>query len=64
MTPQQAKEQFIARGESIAKWADSKGFPHAVVYRVLNGRSPGLRGRHHEVAVALGIKPNPQHLPR
>lgn len=59
MTPQQVKAQFIARGESIGKWADERNLPRNLVYRLLNGRSPGLRGRHHDAAVALGLKPNP-----
>ena len=58
MTPQQIKEQFRARGESVGQWADQHGFPRDLVYRVLNGRSPGWRGKTHQVAVALGIKPN------
>lgn len=59
MTPQQRKQQFIARGESIGKWADEHKFRRPDVYRVLNGRSPGLRGTQHRIAVKLGIKPDP-----
>ncbi|PAT34945.1 DNA-binding protein [Vandammella animalimorsus] len=59
MTPQQIKEQFRARGQSVGQWADAHGFPRDVVYRVLNGRAAGWRGQTHEVAVALGLKPNP-----
>lgn len=59
MTPAQVKAQFTSRGQSIGKWADAHGFPRIVVYRLLNGRAAGLRGRHHEAAVALGLKPNP-----
>lgn len=61
MTPQQRKQQFIAHGESIGAWADKHGFPRPDVYRVLNGRSPALRGTPHRIAVALGIKPTPNH---
>lgn len=63
MTPQQIKEQFRARGESVGQWADAHGFPRDMVYRVLNGRSPAWRGRAHEVAVALGLKPDPAKTP-
>lgn len=59
MTPQQIKEQFRARGESVGQWADANGFPRDIVYRVLNGRSPAWRGQTHKVAVALGLKANP-----
>lgn len=59
MTPQQAKAAFRARGETAGEWADRNGFPRDVVYRVLNGRSACWRGQPHQVAVALGIKPDP-----
>lgn len=66
MTPQQRKQQFIARGESVSAWAELNGFDIkkdlAAVYRVLNGQSPARRGKHHEIAVKLGIKPNPEKL--
>ena len=56
MTPQQIKNQFRERGESVGAWADAHGFPRDVVYRVLNGRSPAWRGQPHKVALALGLK--------
>lgn len=59
MTPEQIKANFRAHGVNVGKWADERGFPRNLVYRLLNGRSPGLRGRHHDAAVALGLKPNP-----
>lgn len=59
MTPQQRKEQFIATGQTISQWADKHGFRRTDVYRVLNGRSPAWRGTMHEIAVKLGIKPDP-----
>lgn len=62
MTPQQRKAQFIARGESIAAWADKHKFRRPDVYRVLNGQSPALRGTQHLIAVKLGIKPDPEKL--
>ena len=61
MTPQQVKERFRQRGESVGQWADQHGFPRDVVYRVLNGRSPAYRGTCHQVAVALGLKPAPSN---
>lgn len=56
MTPQQVKESFRKKGESVAAWADKHGYNRATVYRVLNGRTPCWRGEPHRVAVALGIK--------
>ena len=66
MTPQQRKQQFINRGESVRAWAEDNGFDPkkdlAAVYRVLNGHSPARRGQHHEIAVKLGIKRNPGNI--
>ncbi len=59
MTPQQRKQLFIAHGESIGAWADRHGFRRPDVYRVLNGQSPALRGKQHQIAVKLGIKRDP-----
>jgi gp16 family phage-associated protein len=59
MTPQQVKEQFRARGDCVGQWADRNGFDRALVYRILNGRAAGWRGKSHQVAVALGLKPDP-----
>lgn len=60
VTPSQRKKQFINAGEPVREWARNHGFESdmPLVYRVLNGQSPALRGKAHRVAVALGIKPN------
>ena len=63
----QVKARFVQEGVSIADWAKSKGFGRVAVYRVLSGKVKGTRGKSHEIAVALGIKPAPtapQLLPR
>ena len=65
MTPQQRKQQFINKGQSVREWAASNGLKDkdlTAVYRVLNGQSPARRGKHHEIAVKLGIKPDPEKL--
>jgi gp16 family phage-associated protein len=59
MTPQQAKDEFIAKGECPAHWADQHGFSRSLTYQVLNGRSAMRRGEAHQIAVKLGIKPDP-----
>ena len=59
MTPQQVKAQFHAQGIPVSQWADENGYRRSDVYRVLNGFSPCKRGLPHEIAVKLGIKPNP-----
>lgn len=52
----QVKEQFIQNGICIAAWAREKGFPVNLVYDILSGRKRCLRGKSHQIAVALGIK--------
>lgn len=59
MTPAEVKAKFRSRGEVPGQWADKHGFDRALVYKILNGRAAGWRGKSHEVAVALGIKPDP-----
>lgn len=63
MTPEQVKANFRARGECVGQWADQHGFDRSLVYRILNGRAVGLRGKSHQVSVALGIKPDPTKTP-
>jgi len=60
MTPSQRKQLFNNNGESVRAWAKAHGFETdmPLVYRVLNGQSPALRGKAHRVGVALGLKPN------
>jgi len=58
-TLEQARHWFEARGVSVSDWAKENGFPRDVVYAILAGRTRGRRGRAHQVAVALGIKPAP-----
>jgi gp16 family phage-associated protein len=58
----EAKSSLFANGETITQWAKRNGFNLQSTYRVLNGRSPCLRGETHRIAVALGIKPAPDHL--
>lgn len=59
MTPQQVKAQFHAKGIPVSQWADEHGFRRSDVYRVLNGFSACKRGLQHEIAVKLGLKPDP-----
>ena len=59
MTPEQRKQQFINQGASVTEWAMKHGFARCSVYRVLNGQNPARRGKYHQIAVELGIKPDP-----
>jgi gp16 family phage-associated protein len=59
MTPQQVKDRFHSKGTPISEWADEHGFRRCDVYRVLNGHAACKRGIPHEIAVKLGLKPDP-----
>jgi gp16 family phage-associated protein len=63
MEPSEVKARFRDRGKTIRAWARENSFDPALVYAVLAGRILGVRGRAHEVAVALGIKPQPHAEP-
>lgn len=54
------KGYFEAHGRAIGEWADMRGFKRSLVYAVLNGRALGRRGRSHHIAMALGLKKDPQ----
>jgi gp16 family phage-associated protein len=56
LSPKQAKAAFHRRGKSVADFAREHGFSPSLVYQVMAGKRPGLRGQSHEIAVRLGIK--------
>lgn len=58
-TLDQVRELFEINGESIAQWARRRGFSPALVYRVLRGETTAMRGKTHEIAIALGVKRAP-----
>jgi gp16 family phage-associated protein len=56
---QQVKASFADQGIPVSEWADQNGYRRSDVYRVLNGFTACKRGLPHEIAVKLGLKPNP-----
>jgi gp16 family phage-associated protein len=58
MTPSEVKASFEAQGIPVSQWADQHGYPRSEVYRILNGFAACKRGRAHEIATKLGIKPS------
>jgi gp16 family phage-associated protein len=56
---EEAKQAFYLEGKSVADWARENHFHQDLVYSVLSGRSKGLRGESHLIAVKLGLKPAP-----
>jgi gp16 family phage-associated protein len=55
-TPEQVKEDFAKRGETITDWAKKHGYTREEVYRVLNGQNKARYGKGHEIAKKLGLK--------
>ncbi len=56
---EQTKQWFFANGISVTDWAKQNGFRPQQVYALLNGKTRGVRGSSHRVAVALGVKAAP-----
>lgn len=56
LTRAEAKARFHRTGRSVKSFAQEHGFNLQLVYMVLSGYRPGLRGQSHEIAVRLGIK--------
>lgn len=55
-TREQARQELIGRGESIASWAARHQISKTLVSEVLRGKRRCLRGESHRAAVLLGIK--------
>ncbi len=52
----EARAEFHRSGRSVISWARAHNFCPNLVYLVLDGKRPGLRGQSHRIAVRLGIK--------
>jgi gp16 family phage-associated protein len=56
-TPEQVKQEFAHRGESIAEWCKTNGVSPSAAYRVLGQKVvTAKRGECHKAAVLLGLK--------
>lgn len=62
MTPEQVKAKFRANGVTLSAWARQHGYSPRKVIRLLNGYEKGHFGQSHEIAVKLGLKPDPDRL--
>lgn len=58
--PKELRAWFETEGLSISQWASNHGFKPREVYALLSGKTTGVRGRAHKVAVALGLRPPPK----
>ncbi len=58
-TIEQFKVELQAEGKTAVQWAEEHDFPLWAVYRVMSGMNKCHRGRAHRIAVAMGIKKDP-----
>jgi gp16 family phage-associated protein len=58
-TPDQVRERFRREGKTLSQWARDNGYQPNKVYRVMAGIDKGYYGDAHDIAVKLGLKPNP-----
>jgi gp16 family phage-associated protein len=54
-----ARRWFQDRGRTVVDWAIRRGFNPGLVNAVLHGRRKCVRGQSHAIAVALGLKTEP-----
>ena len=52
-TPKQVKQEYRAKGITIASVAKKQGWTPQEVYKVLNGQTKGNYGTAHDIAVFL-----------
>lgn len=55
-TPEEVREDFKRRGDTLAAFARRNGWKPHQVYTVMGGVFKGHYGRAHEIAVKLGLK--------
>lgn len=60
LTKAQVKKALSDQGKTLKQFAIEHNFEPNDVYRVMSGARKGLYGQGHEIAVALGLKANPQ----
>lgn len=61
-TPEEVKQRFRDRGQTILEWANEHGYAPIEVYRVLGGYYKCHRGKAHQIAIDLGLKAAPERL--
>lgn len=54
-----ARSRISDQGLSVKEWSERHGFPHAQVRNILVGTRPCHYGKAHRIAVALGLKRDP-----
>ena len=60
ITPDQFRKSLIDRNITHKEWAESRGYDAEYCSRVLTGMVKGVRGKGHEIKVAMGLKVDPK----
>lgn len=55
----QARSRLALAGLTVADWATKNGFKTKTVYQVLSGDRMAIRGDSLRIAIALGLRPDP-----
>ncbi|KXZ66836.1 DNA-binding protein [Acinetobacter venetianus] len=63
LTKEQVKKKLTSQGKTLKQFALDHNFEPSDVYRVMTGTRKGNYGKGHEIAVALGLKVNPNQQP-
>jgi len=58
LTPDEFRQRLFRQGKTLTRWASEHGYTFREASRVLNGQVKGRHGRGHDIAVAMGIKPD------
>lgn len=56
------RAELRAYGVNLRAWCRERNLPYYTVRDVLHGKSKAVRGKAHQAAVALGLKPDPATL--
>ena len=60
MSPEFVKKSLAEKGMTICQWARMSGFSEVLVYAVLANKNKASRGQSYQIAVALGLKNEPE----
>ena len=60
-TPTTAAAWFVRHGVCKTAWAEAHKFSRHIVVDLLRGKNKGHRGKSHNAAIALGLKPDPKN---
>lgn len=64
-TPDEFRQYLASQGKTLKQWAIEHGYSsqydQEYCSRVLTGMVKGVRGKGHDIAVAMGLKANPNN---